>query len=218
MKTPVKLSVLLLIVVMSACGTTTMITGSWRKDSATANGYRNIFVTAMTSNIPVKQAVENGLQQQLQEKGLTVEKSIDVFPPDFSNQTGAKRQLIIDKIQGTGADGILTIALLRKETESRYVPGGGYWNPGLRYGYYGRFWNYYSNWSPRIYAPGYYDEQKVYYIETNFYNARTEELIWAAQSKTYDPTNVDSFLKGYLKAIREQMIKDGLISGTAGQQ
>ncbi|WP_129714072.1 hypothetical protein [Pedobacter sp. SYP-B3415] len=208
----------LLVLLLAACGTTTMITGSWRKDNATATGYRNIFVAAMTSNIPVKQAVENGLQQELQQRGLSVAKSIEIFPPNFSTQTGARRELVLGKIQQTGADAILTIALLRQETESRYVPGGAYWNPGMRYGYYNSFWSYYSNWYPAIYAPGYYDEQKVYYLETNLYNARTEELIWAAQSKTYEPTNIESFLKGYVKAIQQQMVKDGLIAGNTASR
>jgi hypothetical protein len=207
-----KRHLLWLLALLTACGTNTMITGSWHKNNANVNGYRKIFVAAMTSNIPVKQAVENGLQEQLSQKGLTIEKSVDVFPPNFSTQTGAKRELILDKIQGTGADGILTVALLRQETESHYVRGNAYYNPGIRFGYYNRFWNYYSNWYPSVYSPGYYDQQKVYYLETNLYNAKTEELIWAAQSKTYDPTNLDSFLKGYIKAIETQMIKDGLIS------
>ncbi|SDE96985.1 hypothetical protein SAMN05216464_111123 [Mucilaginibacter pineti] len=218
MKVKIKAHLLLLVGMVTACGTTTMITGSWRKDHATANGYHNIFVAAMTGNIPVKQAVEKGLQQQLSTKGLTVEKSVDVFPPSFSTQAGAKRGLILGQIQQTGADGILTIALLRQETESRYVPGGGYYNPSLRFGYYHRFWTYYSNWYPSIYASGYYDQQKVYYLETNLYDAKTEELIWAAQSKTYDPTNLDSFLKGYIKSIEAQMIKDGLISANQKTQ
>lgn len=208
-------SIFLLGMVVVSCSTTTMITSSWRKDHATANGFRNIFVAAITNNIAAKEAVENGLQAQLQQKGLSVEKSIDVFPPNFSTQTGAKRELVISKIQGTHADGILTTALLRKETETHYQPGGGYWNPGLRYGYYNSFWNYYSNWYPYIYTPGYYDESKVYYLETNLYNAQTEELIWAAQSKTYDPIDINSFLKGYIKAIETQMIKDGVIRGGA---
>lgn len=211
MKTTKFIVVVLLGVFIQSCGTTTMITESWRKNHATANGYQNIFVAAITSNVSAKQAVENGLQQQLQEKGLSVEKSIDVFPPDFSNQTGQNKELILSKIRGTNADGILTIALLRQETESHYHPGT-YWDPGLRFGYYNSFWNYYSNWYPSVYDPGYYDQTKVYYIETNLYNAKTEELIWAAQSKTYDPVNIDSFLKGYIAAIRAQMIKDGLIS------
>jgi hypothetical protein len=214
MKTSIKVTTLLIVAVLfSACGTSTMITGSWRKPNATANGYQKIFIAAMSSDIPAKQAVESGLQAQLQEKGLTVIKSMDVFPPNFSTQTGQQKELVLNKIQSTNADGILTIALLKKETENRFVrTGGGYWNPGLRYGYYNRFSNYYNNWYPALYAPGYYDQQQVYYLETNLYNAKTEELIWAAQSETYDPTSIDSFLKGYVKSIMEQMQKDGLIS------
>ena len=194
-----------------SCGTTTMITSSWRKPAATANSYDNIFIAAISNNIPVKQRVEAGLQQILQDKGLKVSKSSDVFPPDFSNQTGQKHELVLSAIQKTGADGILTITLLKEDTETHYVPGSGGWNPGLRYGYYNTFWGYYNNWYPNVYSPGYYDETKVYYLETNLYNAKTEQLIWAAQSKTYDPTNIESFLKGYVKSIYEQMEKDGLI-------
>lgn len=214
MKTKFKLfQLVLLAVLFSACGTSTMITSSWRKPNATANGYRNIFIAAMSSNIPAKQAVETGLQARLQELGLTVSKSVDVFPPNFSTQTGQRKELVLSKIQSTNADGILTIALLKKETENRFVrTGGGFWNPGIRYGYYNRFWNYYSNWYPALYAPGYYDQEQVYYLETNLYDAKTEELIWAAQSETYDPSGIDSFLKGYVKSILEQMKKDGLIT------
>lgn len=204
----------LLAVLLSACSTSTMITGSWRKPNATASGYHNIFIAALTSNIPVKQSVESGLQQQLQQKGFTVEKSTDVFPPNFSTQTGQTRELVLGKIQSVGADAILTIALLKQETESRYIPGAGGYFPG-RYGYYGRFWNYYNNFYPSVYSPGYYDQSKVYYLETNLYDARTEDLVWAAQSKTYDPANVDSFIKDYLKSIHEQMVKDGLITDNA---
>jgi len=215
MKTIKNISLLLVcLLVVSACSTSTSITSSWRKPSATANGYRNIFIAAISSNIPAKQAVESGLQTELQNRGLTVTKSVDVFPPNFSNQTGAQRELILSKIQGTNADGIVTVALLKKENESRFVPGNGGWNPGLRYGYYNRFSNYYGNWYPYLYAPGYYDESQVYYLETNLYDAKTEELIWAAQSETYDPSNINSFIKGYVKSTLERMQKDGLITDT----
>ncbi|RKR84828.1 hypothetical protein BDD43_5081 [Mucilaginibacter gracilis] len=209
---------LTLAVVLGACSTPTMVSSSWRKPNATANGFHNIFVAALTKEVSTKQSLESGLQSLLQQKGLTVEKSVDVFPPTFSSQTGQQRELVMSQIQRTNADGILTVALLRKETESHYVPGsgGGYWNPGLRYGYYNRFWSYYNNWYPMIYSPGYYDQTKIYYIETNLYNAKTEELIWTAQSRTYDPTSINSFLKGYVDAIYDRMVKDGLISTVPG--
>jgi hypothetical protein len=215
MKTHFKYLCAGLMLLAVACGTTTTITSSWRKPAASANSYDNIFIAALTSNIPAKQRVEDGLQQILQQKGLKVEKSTDVFPPDFSTLTGQKHELILSKIRSTGADGILTIALLKQETETHWVPGSGYWNPGMRYGYYNTFWGYYNNWYPQIYSPGYYDEQKVYYLETNLFNARNEQLIWAAQSKTYDPVNLQSFLKGYVQSIYEQMKKDGLINANA---
>lgn len=199
-------------VTLGACSTPTMVSSSWRKPNATANDFHNIFIAALTKEVSTKESVESGLQSLLQQKGLTVEKSVDVFPTTFSSQQGPQRELVMSQIQKTNADGILTIALLRRETESHWVQGSGYWNPGLRYGYYNRFWSYYNNWYPTLYSPGYYDQTKVYYIETNLYNAKTEELIWTAQTKTYDPTNTESFLKGYVNAIYDRMVKDGLVT------
>jgi len=206
-------AVLLLMVplLISSCGTSTMITSSWKKPNATANGYRNIFIAAITNDIPVKQKVENGLQQILQQKGLTVEKSTDVFPPNFSVETGQKKDLAISTIRTTKADGILTITLLKEKAESHWV-GTGYWEPGLRFNYYNNFSAYYNNWYPSVYAPGYYAQDQVYYLETNLYNTKNEQLIWAAQSKTYDPGSIDGFLKGYVQSIYERMAKDGLIT------
>ena len=114
-----------LAVMLGACSTPTMVSSSWRKPSATANGFHNIFIAALTKQISTKESIENGLQSLLQQKGLTVEKSVDVFPPTFSTQNGQQRDLVMSKIQTTNADGILTVAILRKETESHYVPGSG---------------------------------------------------------------------------------------------
>jgi hypothetical protein len=138
---------------------------------------------------------------------------MEVFPPNFSVETGQKKNLAISQILAAGANGILTVALLRKETESHYE-GGGAWNPGLRFGYYNRFSDYYNNWYPNVYTSGYYDQDKVYYIETNFYNAQTEQLVWAAQSKTYNPADIQDFLKDYVPSIFNQMMKDGVLSTT----
>jgi hypothetical protein len=221
MKTIFKNSILCLAgtLMLAACSTPTMVSSSWRKPNATANGFHNIFIAGITKETSTKQSLETGLQTLLQQKGLTVEKSIDVFPATFSNPARQQKDLVLSKIQGTNADGILTVTILRKETESHYVQGsGGYWNPGLRYGYYNRFWSYYNNYYPMVYSPGYYDQTKVYYIETNLYDARNEELIWAAQTKTYDPTSIDSFLKGYVNAIYDRMVKDGLISASVADR
>jgi hypothetical protein len=211
-KIPAAAIMLVIAIGINSCGTDTMITSSWHKANTTANSYRNIFIAAITSDIPIKHQIEDNLQQTLQQKGLTVEKSTDVFPPNFSTETGQRKDLAISKIRTTKADGILTITLLRKETESHYVGGTGYWNPGLRYNYYNNFSSYYNTWYPSVYQPGYYVQDKVYYLETNLYNAKNEQLIWAGQSKTYDPANMQSFIKGYVQSIYEQLVKDRVIT------
>jgi hypothetical protein len=94
-------------VTLGACSTPTMVSSSWRKPQATANGFHNIFIAALTRQASTKEAIENGLQNLLQQKGLTVEKSVDVFPPTFSNQTGQQHDMVLAKVQGTNADGIL---------------------------------------------------------------------------------------------------------------
>ncbi|MDB5133228.1 MAG: hypothetical protein JWR02_2977, partial [Mucilaginibacter sp.] len=99
MKTLKKITTVLLpIIFWASCSTPTLITSSWRKSKATANGYHKIFIAAITRDVAAKQAVENGLQQQLEQKGLTVVKSMDIFPPNFSTQTGQTRELVLGKI------------------------------------------------------------------------------------------------------------------------
>ena len=83
----------------------------------------------------------------------------------------------------------------------------------MRYGgYYGRFTGYYSYYNPVMYDPGYYATDKNYYLEINLYDAKTEELVWSAQSETTNPTSIETFSNSFSQLVVNQLIKDGLIS------
>jgi len=196
---------------IASCGTATDITGSWKKPGATANQFKSVFVSAFTTDIPAKSAIENGLENMLEPR-LEVYKSIEAFPPDFESANRTDQAALLNKIRSTNADAIMTVALVDKDKEQRYVPGSAGYNPMLRYGYYGMWSTYWGYWHPLYYSPGYYVTDKIYYLETNLYNAKTEELIWSAQSETYNPSDINSFLKGYLKSLEKQMVEDGLIA------
>ena len=210
----ITIKILFLVVIIFAvvsCGTTTNITGSWKKPGATATTFKSIFVSALTTDIPAKSAIENGLQNKLAPM-LKVYKSTEVFPPDFESANRSDQAALLDKIRSTNADAIMTVALVDKDKEQRYVPGTASYNPMLRYGYYGRWSAYRGYWSPLYSTPGYYVTDKTYYLETNLYDTKTEELIWSAQSATYNPSDMNSFLKGYLNSIEKKMKDDGLIN------
>ena len=62
-----------------------------------------------------------------------------------------------------------------------------------------------------VYEPGHYTTDRTYYVESNLYDAKTEELIWSAKSKTLNSYDLEQFTKDYIDALYEQMIKDGVL-------
>ncbi|WCT14937.1 hypothetical protein [Mucilaginibacter jinjuensis] len=204
--------ILLAIVFATSCGTTTSITGSYKAPDVTQVSYKKIFISVLTESATIKNSVEGHISDYLGSKGYQSVKSSDVFLPSFHSSGEDKdNNVVLSKIRGTNSDAILTIALVKKETETRYVPGSGAYYP-YRVGYYGSFGAYYRYGYGTFYTPGYYSNDKVYYLETNLYDAASEKLIWSAQSETYNPSSLDSFLAGYEKAIIKQIEKDHLIA------
>lgn len=210
-------SFLFLGTVLAACSASTEITGSWKNPAAATNNLSNILVTALSDNTPARQTVENDLAAALSQNGIKAEKSIDVLPPSFTKGDKPDKDVLLDKVRGTGVTAILTVALINKETENRYVPGNYGYEPIPRFGYYGRFWGYYTNWYPTLYSPGYYTEDKVYFIETNLYDANTEELLWSAQSETYNPNSLSTFSKEFAGVVIAKMKQDGVIRSETDQ-
>lgn len=198
--------------IFCTCSPSTKITASWKNPKADDQTVSSILVTALTEKMNNRQTVETDLGNALQKAGLQTTKSIDVLPPNFTDKDLPDRNELPDKIKDSGVDGILTIALIDKETESRYVPGDYGYTPVTRFAYYGRFWGYYSTWVPTLRSPGYYREDKTYFIETNLYDAQTEELIWSAQSETYNPNSLTDFSEEFSKVVLTKLQDDGVIT------
>lgn len=193
-----------------SCAPTTKITGSWKNPSPPAKEYQTIFIATLSSNTIVKSTTENDMALALNKHGFKTIKSIDEFPPTFLNDSIPKEALM-EKVRKKKNDAILTISLLKKETESRYVRGSYPYSPVTIYPYYASFWGYYSYWYPYTYNPGYYTNEYVYYFETNFYDSSDETLLWSAQSETYSYSGLSSFSKELANVIVDKMKKDGII-------
>jgi hypothetical protein len=198
---------ILTAVCLQCCAPATYITGSW-KSPAPVSPYKNIFIAALTENTIAKATLENSMSDAFGKQVIT-EKSIDEFPPGLSNND-TSHAVIIEKIKNKNADAILTISILGKETETRYVPGSRAYDP-LGYPYYNDFWGYYDYWYPSFYNRGYYEQNKVYFIETNLYDTESKKLIWSAQSKTYSPDELQPFAKEFAEVIVEKLRSDKII-------
>ncbi len=202
---------------LAGCTPATQITGSWKNANTTpSSSIQRILVTALTGRTNARQAVENDIAEALQAKGYETVKSIDIMPPTLSGGTTPDQDALLSKIGESDVDAILTVALVDKETESRYVPGSYGYAPMPRFGYYGTFWGYYANWYPMMRDPGYYQEDKVYFIETNLYDATTQQLLWSAQSETYNPKSLPGFAKEFSEVVVSRLEQDAVLNNETG--
>lgn len=195
---------------LCACFPSTQITGSWKNPNLANKPYTTVFVAAMTSNTIAKSTLEKDIATVLTKNGIAVIKSVDEFPPALFKDSITKEALI-DKVRKNKNEAILTISLLKKTSESRYVRGSYAYAPMTRYGYYGSFGGYYTYWYPYAYSPGYYTEDDIYYLETNLYDSASELLIWSAQSETYSYGGLASFSKELANTIVGQLRKDHVL-------
>jgi hypothetical protein len=185
-KINVFITVLLAITVIS-CGSTTSITASYRDPENPNPDF---------------------------DKGVAVIKSMDVLPPNFRKAAEKKdKELVLQKLREKGCDGIMTIALIDAKQETRYVQDTFNNSPyyPMSMSYYGGFGTYYMYGYDNFYSPGYYTEDKIYYLETNIFDANSEKLVWSAQSQTTNPESIEDFLKGYNEALSERMTQDGVM-------
>ena len=216
MKKSYLLLLLFSALIISCSSSNTKITGSWaNQEKIKSEKIKSIFIAALTGNMEAKTTLENELAFQASQRGVESFKSHNVFTRTFTKDDMPSREELLKVIKATNADVIFTVTMKDKETSTRYVPGTtSYYPMGMGYGYYGSFYGYYSNVYPMMYDPGYYTTDRTYYIESNLYDTASEELIWSAQSETYNPYDIDNFVKGYTDTLLKQLEKDGIIKPT----
>ena len=200
---------LTIVVFFVSCMPATKITGAWKNPKQLSKNYSSIFIVSLSSNNVARSTVEADMAAAFAKEKIATYKGMDEFPPGIQKDSLDKEE-ILSKVKNKKTDAIMTISLIRKEAESRYVQGNYPYEPFPRYGYYSDFSGYYSFWSPYMRNSGYYVQDKTYYLETNLYDASSEQLIWSAQSQTYNPGSLQSFSKAFSKLIVAKLKSDGM--------
>jgi hypothetical protein len=195
-------------VVFFSCAPSAKLTGSWKNDQQIKKIYKVVFVAAITKNSIMRSSFESDVSAELNKDNVRTLKSIDEFPPQFGNDS-VSRTALMNAVKKDGSEAILTITILKKATESRYV--GGVYSPGTNFGYYGNFWGYYNYWYPYTYNDGYYVDTDVYYLESNLYDSQTQMLLWSVQTKVYSYQNVADFSKDFAGIIVHKLKSDQII-------
>jgi len=202
------------VFLLTSCGPSTVVTGSWKNPAHVkkAEPYKHIFIAAMLSDVGIRTQLEDAIAQKAISRGLVVTKSLDIFPPMMTKKDIPSEEKLMEIIKGTNSDLILTVAVKSIKEETRYVqstatPMYSPYGYGGAYGGYGGFYGYYGN----SYNQGYYTTDQFVFLETNLYDVETGALAWSAQSTSTNPSDFRTFSREYLYAILDRLKKDGLL-------
>ena len=201
---------LLLLLIITACTAPQQVTHSWvNPDFKPKERYNSIFIIAFANNVNSKVTVENELAKTIESRGRKAVKSTDVFTATFLADTNRTREELIKVIGQTGCDAVLTVDLLDVKTDESYQPAIGYYPVEHSfYGSYNRHALYYFDY---VEDPGYTITNRTFYLQGDFYDLASDQLLWSIQSDSYNPSDLESWFKGYSKLLLTQLKKEGLI-------
>lgn len=196
-----------ILLVIYSCSTSD-ITSSWHAKEAPQQ-FDKIVVMGLISNNErsLQEKMEAHIVGDLRTLGYHATSSIETYGPKYFN--GMDEKTALSRLGADGIDAVLTIVLLDREREKYYVPGRIYYSP---YGnYQNRFWHYHGVLSNRIYEPGYYVENTVYFWETNLYRMSDQKLLYSAQSKSFEPNSTENLAHQYGRNIIKDMVKNDVL-------
>jgi hypothetical protein len=205
-------SIIVIAFILASCSSTKQFTGVWiNTEKIQGKSFKNIFILVMTADIQARVQLEKELAIAAESKGYKAVKSMDVMAPSLSDPKTPNKEDVLGKVKASGCDAVFVSSLLKKEEAMRYTPGTTAYTIRPNYSYYGNYFGYYSNWYPTITTPGYYTQEKSYFIESNLYDAQSEEIMWSAQSEVFDPTSLPKFSKSYTTTLMKQLEKENLL-------
>ena len=186
------------------------ITSSWKADAVSVSKTTKILVLGLVkdSDRSMKENMENHLAADLRELGYNAFSSIKEYGPkafEKMDELGA-----INELRVKAVDMVLTIVLLDKRREKKYIPGNVYYTP---YSYYqNHFWRYYGTLNHRIYEPGYYVVDTKLFWESNLYDISTQKLLYSVQTQSFDSDNLEKQGHEYGRMIIKDMVSQKVLN------
>lgn len=204
-----QLGFLLLLAWVAAGCSSSRITATWKAENTVPQKYNKILVLGLIreADRSLQQNMENHLVGDLREKGYNAVSSLTEFGPKIFDKL--EEGAAIEKLKNSGIDAVVTIVMLDKKKEQKYIPGNMYYSP---YGiYYNRFWGYSTTLYRRIYEPGYYVTETRYFWESNLYDMSTQKLVYSVQTESFDPVNSESMAHEYGKMMMNDMMEQQVL-------
>tara|TARA_R110000868_G_scaffold200671_1_gene448174 strand:- start:17711 stop:18343 length:633 start_codon:yes stop_codon:yes gene_type:complete len=197
-------------ILLSSCSSTQFI-DSWKNKEIANFEPKKLMVVGMTANLTARKIFEEELQHAFLKRNISATTGSEVFNQGFteSKKSEAEIDTIVSKLAQEGYDAIAITAVIGVDEKTSYYPG--YYSVNYRWNRFGR---YYYRYQDIYYMPNYYNDYKIYHIETSLYNIaqdETKSLVWVGTFDIASPQNITTTVKDYVARIIKQMEKENVI-------
>ena len=166
----------------------------------------------MTANLTARKIFEEELQLAFQQRNINAVAGSTFFDQGFTETKKSEAEIdaIVSELAQEGYDAIAITAVIGVDEKTSYYPG--YYSINYRWNRFGR---YYFRYQDVYFTPNYYNDYKIYHLETSIYNINQDEnksLVWVGSFDIVSPNTIASTVKDYVARIVKQMEKENVIS------
>ena len=185
---------------------TSKITETWTDKNVSPKKFNKILVLGVLKDDDreLKSKMEKHLAGDLNDLGYSAFAASDVYPTGTFVIGDTARA--IEAINSKGFDAILTVVLLNKEKEKKYIPGR-----VINMPYNDQFDRYYYTTYDRIYTEGYYTTNTKIFWESNFYDHTAKKMIYSSQTQSFDPGSKESLAHYYGVLLVNSLVKSQVL-------
>lgn len=206
-----KIVSILAFTALIACSSTQYI-DSWKSQEVNRLNPEKLLVVGMTDKLTVRKIFEEQLKKEFIKRGINAHESAVVLDVSFTGSQKSEEEIdaMKDKLITDGFDTVVITAIIGVDDRREYLPGQ-YYPMGFTWYRFGR---YYYRYQSMYYDPGYYNEYRVYHIETSIYNIKEDEdksLVWVGSFSIVDPATISTTVNDYVQRIIRQLEKEWLI-------
>jgi len=179
-------------------------TSTWKAPEAAGVSFaaRKVAALVISQDENLRVSSEEALVRELVAIGIKDAVAAYRLVPREELKDAAKAKPWFER---AGVEGVVTLRLVRAETEQVYTPS--YWASP----YYTSLWGYYGYGWGVAYEFGSSREDTVVVIENLVFSVSKDKLLWAGVSETTNPKNAGTLIKDLVKETIKEMRKEKLI-------
>jgi hypothetical protein len=192
------------LALLAACAATTTFDSIWKAPNVKALSPVGKAVVAVfvSRDVSQRRAAEDEMVADLNKRGAHGIAAYTLL----TNDKGADAEAARAVFKAQGANAVVVMRLVGKDQKVTYTPGA---PAPASYGRFGPYWGY--GWGA-AYDPGYLSTETLVSVETTIYSLDRDELLWAATSRTVNPTDVKSLVSEVAEATANQMVLEGMLA------